>query len=245
MGFPIGYTAPCLPKGQQKGDEYEDARLTLLGNSWQVGVIVWLLAQLFAPLGLCGKLSVAEIIKRLTPGHSTQLQTLLMRPPFHRPGQIKLVSSRGLTQKLLGIVSMKGEDLLLQGSSELLVKHHRLRMSIPSKLWRWRAIAGWKWKSHGDHINVLELRAILTSIRWWVKRKRCTSSKFLHLTDSLVCLHSLCRGRTSSKKMRRTLIRINAIILAADLHPVWGYVHTKENPADRPSRRPYRRKWGK
>ena len=31
----------------------------------------------------------------------------------------------------------------------------------------------------------------------------------------------------------------------ADLHPLWGYIHTSQNPADRPSRRPVRRKWAK
>ena len=244
-GFPVGYTSPCVPKGMQKGVDFEDSRLTLIGNSWQVGVIMWLLYQLCRPLGLCDQFSVEQIIQSLTPGKGSQLQTLLLRPPLHRAGVVKRTSSRELTKKLLGIVSVKGEDLLLQADTEMTVKHHRLRTSIPARLWKWRTVAGWSWRSQTDHINVLELRAILTSIRWWVKKKRCTSSRFLHLTDSLVCLHSLCRGRTSSKKMRRTLIRINALLLATDLHPLWGYVHTKENPADRPSRRPYRRKWGR
>ena len=244
MGFPVGYTAPCVPKSDQKGEAYEDSRLTLIGNSWQVGVIVWLLSQLCAPLGLCEAVTVTDIIQRLTPGKSSCLQTMLLRP-LHHPGQVKAVSSRNLVKKMLGIISVKGEDLLLQANSELLVKHHRLRASIPSKLWKWADVAGWAWKPNRDHINVLELRAILTTIRWWVKRKKISSSKFLHLTDSLVCLHTLCRGRTSSRKMRRTLTKINALLLAADLHPMWGYVHTKSNPADKPSRRPFRRKWGK
>ena len=245
MGFPVGYTAPCVAKAEQRGEAYEDSRLTLLGNSWQVGVIVWLLSQLFAPLGLCEHLTVDAIIKLLTPGQGSHLQTLLLRPPLHRVGQVRCKSSQELVKKLLGIVSVKGEDLLLQSGTDPAVKHHRLRASIPAKLWKWRTVAGWSWRSSSDHINVLELRSILTSVRWWVKKKKCTSSRFLHLTDSLVCLHSLCRGRTSSRKMRRTLIRINALLLATDLHPLWGYVHTKQNPADRPSRRPYRRKWGR
>ena len=245
MGFPLGYTAPCVAKGEQRGEYYEDSRLSLIGNSWQVGVIVWLLCQLCSPLGLCEKLSVAEILRRLTPGQGSCLQTLLLRPPLHRPGPVRDISSRALVKKMLGIISMKGEDLLLQSTSELLVKHHRLRASIPARLWKWRTVAGWRWSSHSDHINILELRAVLTTIQWWVKRKKCTSSRFLHLTDSLVCLHSLCRGRTSSRRLRRTLIRVNALLLAADLHPVWGYVHTKQNPADKPSRRPYKRRWGK
>eukprot|EP00435_Cladocopium_sp_Y103_P018392 s123_g4.t1 len=147
MGFPVGYTAPCLPKGEQKGETYEDSRLTLLGNSWQVGVIAWLLCQLCGPRGLCKMLSVDDIIKALTPGAGVHLQTLLLRPPLARAGQIKCQSSGTLVKKLLGLVSIKGEDLLLQADSELHVKHHRLRASIPAKLWRWRTEMG-KMKRH-------------------------------------------------------------------------------------------------
>ena len=52
MGFPLDYTASCLPKGQQKGDAYADLRHTLIGNSWHVSVITWLMKELFHPLGL-------------------------------------------------------------------------------------------------------------------------------------------------------------------------------------------------
>ena len=245
MGFPLEYTAPCVVKGARKGEDYEDARLTLIGNSWQVSVIVWLLCQLCAPLGLCEALTVQEIIQALTPGMGGRLQTLLLRPPLHRPGSVKSKSSQSLLKKMLGLISVKGEDLLLQAHSETLVRFHRLRASIPPKLWKWQIVAGWKWRTSGDHINVLELRAILTTLRWWVKKRRCRSSRLLHLTDSLVCLHALTRGRSSSRKLRRTLTKINALILAANLYPLWGYVHTSVNPADRPSRRPYRRKWGR
>ena len=243
MGFPVGYTAPCVPKQERRGEDYDDCRLTLLGNSWQVGVIVWLLAQLCAPLGLCGEWSASRIVSSLTPGVGTTLQSTMLRPPLLRGGPVRSSSSSKLVRKLLGLISMKGEDLLLQASTETLVRFHRLRASIPSKLWRWKEVAGWAWRTHTDHINVLELRAILTSVRWWVVRRGVTSKRFMHLTDSLVCLHCLSRGRTSSKKLRRTLIRINALLLATCLHPVWGYIHTSQNPADRPSRRPFRRKW--
>ena len=47
MGFPLNFTAGCLPKSKQKGSEYNDCRLTLLGNSWNVIVIASLFSQLF------------------------------------------------------------------------------------------------------------------------------------------------------------------------------------------------------
>lgn len=84
---------------------------------------------------------------------------------------------------------------------------------------------------------MLELRATLTSIKWRVERLHQLDVRCLHLVDSLVVLHSLTRGRSSSRKMRRTLMRVNSYLLASGLHPLWGYVDTDQNPADRPSRR--------
>ena len=163
-----------------------------------------------------------------------------------RPGR-KLVGHSNelkVVSKLLTLVSMKGEDLLLQASSEDQVKYHRLRASVPANLWRWKTITGWKWKDGSEHINVLEMRAVLTSLRWRIEKQKITKSKFVHMLDSLVCLHSLSRGRSSSRKLKRSLLRINALLLASHCHPVWTYVHTKDNPADAPSRRPRKRKWG-
>ena len=148
-------------------------------------------------------------------------------------------------KKLGGLVSVKGEDLLLQAPTENLVRFHRLRASIPGRLWKWRTVCGWQWQSHSDHINVLEMRAAFTSVKWRVLKGKMSSKKFLHLTDSLVCLHALSRGRSSSRKLRRTLVKLNSYLLVANLHPVWGYIHTSQNPADRPraawqSKIPYR-----
>lgn len=36
VGIPVGYTRPCVCKQEQKGDSWNDIRLTLVGNSWQV-----------------------------------------------------------------------------------------------------------------------------------------------------------------------------------------------------------------
>ena len=115
MGFPIGYTAPCLPKQEQKGESYDDARLTLLGNSWQVGVIVWLLSQLCAPLGLCRQWDASEIVQALTPGVGANLQSILLRPPLTRSGPVLSTSSSLLVRKLLGLISMKGEGYSCRG----------------------------------------------------------------------------------------------------------------------------------
>ena len=236
MGFPIGYTAACVPKSQSKGSEVNDTRLSLIGNSWNVTVIVWLLGQLLAPLGISPRVSPQEAVNCTSPGRGKALQTLLRRPKHvgHRY-QLPCASDQAaleLNRKLTGLVSIKGEDILLASSSEAQTKHHRLRSSVPARLWKWRTICGWKWTGSPEHINCLELRAVLTTVKWRLKKLRECRSKFIHLVDSQVVLHALSRGRSSSRKLRRTLLRINSLLLATGSSGVWAYmsIHHKTQP---------------
>ena len=144
---------------------------------------------------------------------------------------------RQLTEKLVTLVSAKGEDVMLQVSGE--TRHpQRFRRTIPPSLWRWKEICGWRWRDqHSDHINRLELRAIYTALRWRLLRRKEVRTKFLHLTDSMVCLHVLNRGRSSSSRIQTLLYRIGSLMLASGMHACVSYVATHLNPADRPSRR--------
>ena len=237
MGFPLNFTATCFPKSRQHGQSYMDARHTLIGNTWNVQVVTWLLSNLFHPLGMTPIQSLSQVVSQLTPGRSSCLRGYLARPPIRVPRGPGLQDTHAiLARKLSSFVSIKGEDILLQSPTEGTLKFHRLRTGVPAKLWRWRVIAGWRWKYGNAHINELELRAVLTTLSWRLERRRQFSSRFVHLVDSLVVLHCLSRGRSSARKLRRPLSQINSLLLAADVHPVWAYVSTKQNPADRPSR---------
>lgn len=242
LGFPIGYTTQCLPKALHGTESHSDCRLSLLGNSWSVPVVCWLLSCLFHILGFIPRIGVQQIVDRLAPGQAATLQGLLLRPPMTWSTRT-LPGSNLLVKKLCGLVSLKGEDLLVQHHTDVPVKYHRLRLSVPAKLWRWQTVTGWKWTGEPEHINVLELRATLTAMRWRVERLHQMDIRCIHLVDSLVVLHALSRGRSSSRKMRRTLMRLNSYLLASGLHPTWGYVDTHQNPADRPSRRGVKKKW--
>lgn len=248
MGFPIGYTLRCFPKSKSGGADHTDARLSLIGNSWNVTVVTWLLSQLLFQLGLGRELSAQDCVLSTAPGQSSSLQGLLLRPPMS--GHLVKVSQNSkdaltLVKKLTGVVSIKGEDIMLNAPSDVQSKHQRLRASIPSRLWRWRTICGWRWKGEPEHINCLELRAALTTLRWRFEKKLQVRVKFVHLVDSLVVLHALSRGRSSSRKLRRSLLKTNAFLLATGSTASWAYVHTSDNPADRPSRRPVRKQWVK
>ena len=190
MGFPPNYTLQCMKKEYHGTVAHEDCRLSLVGNSWAVGVVAWLLQQLLGPLGVTSPTSLSDIMTELTPGKSPHLQTLLLRPPFGQANKTFSPSDH-LAAKLAGLVSIKGEDLMLQSVSEVPVKHHRLRTGIPGRLWRWKPVSGWKWKGDEEHINVLEARAVLTTLKWRVLQHKQLNIRCVHRVDSLVVLHAL------------------------------------------------------
>ena len=235
LGFPLHFTVPCCSKSDRKGAHHQDTRLTLLGNTWSVPVVAWLLNQLLSKLGISPEMSPQDIVSKCRTDGSTALQGRLVRMPIRSvptaPG-----CEKQLAFKLGNLISLKGEDILISTPSTQLVKFHRLRASVPSRLWRWRIVSGWRWTRGREHINSLELRAILNAVRWRVERQGHQGVRMLHLTDSLVCLHALTRGRTSSKKLRSTMSRINSLLLCSNSQVLWGYAHTDSNPADKPSR---------
>eukprot|EP00435_Cladocopium_sp_Y103_P046961 s855_g13.t1 len=143
LGFPLNYTEHCMAKQHWKSTAWEDMRKTLLGNTWSVPVVVLLLKQLIERLGLVSPASVQDLVARCAPGRGCHLQTVLQRPPIRReaPG---VFPDQGLARRLSTLVSVKGEDLMIQGATEPLVKHQRLRQTVPSRLWKWHEIAGWR-----------------------------------------------------------------------------------------------------
>ncbi|CAL1145402.1 unnamed protein product [Cladocopium goreaui] len=146
MGFPRGYTMQAQKKALQGTPDHEASRLTMIGNSWNVTIVAWLLNHLGYILGLHALMSPQQVIERTAPGAGPGLQSFLQRPPM-RPTR----ASPGhhlehrLVRKLTTLVSLKGEDLLLQAGSEDVVKYHRLRASLPARLWKWRVAASWQW----------------------------------------------------------------------------------------------------
>lgn len=236
LGFPVGYTINCVPKNEQKSVAWNDTRLSLLGNTWCVQVIAVLLGQLFSRLGWIPVTDCAAVVNACRPGQQSLVQGRLLRLPLGPQRGQGTLDPQVLSRKLANLVSIKGEDIMLTSTSSQLVRYHRLRASVPSKLWRWGVVAGWQWKGGKEHINSLELRAIVTSFKWRLQHQRHFKCRLVHLTDSLVCLHALSRGRSSSRKLRRSMAKLNSLVLVTGVQPVWGYLHTSQNPADRPSR---------
>ena len=250
MGLPLDYTHHCWAKAHRKQDPvgWEDCRMSLIGVSGSVPVLAFLLRHLLCPRGLCSNMTAAQIQHQCQPGTKLQLNEFLVRPPWSEQNRrLAAGNDANFVRKLGSLMSTKGSDVLLQSSTEPVKSYDRLRTSVPSNLWRWKTACSWGWKrpqfGNREHINALELRAALTAIKWRVLRARNRRKRFLHLVDSLVSLHVVNKGRSSSRKLRSVIKKISAWLLLSANACVLGYVDTGQNPADAPSRRGHKRKW--
>lgn len=254
MFLPIGYTYHCCTKTIRKQNplQWDDWRMTLIGSSWHVGVVSFLLQELLANLGLLPSKTLVQTLARLRPGSAESLGALLFRPAFatRKPffeSTRDLIKEQNLVSRLCHLVSTKGTDVLLKSTTDTVPTSHRFRQSIPPKLWRWKVVCGWRWpvSPHGpQHINKLEIKAIYTSLKWRIFQQKVSKHKCLHLVDSMVSLQILNKGRSSSHKLRLVCKKIASLLIASRILLVLSYVESSRNPADRPSRKPQKRKWG-
>ena len=76
-------------------------------------------------------------------------------------------------------------------------------------------------------------------MKWRTRARRRPGCKYLYLLDSKVAIAVATKRRSSSRKLLRTLRKMDALELAAHFAPIYGYVRSQANPADGPSRRRY------
>ena len=249
LGFPVGYTLHAVDKATIKSTPLhaEDVQMTLLGSTWSIPIVAFLLLQLLQPRNLCLVQTLSELLNGLFADEPVLGSSLLtwrgLDPQACSDDQDLSIL---LNSKLLTLMSAKGADVMIQASHGSR-NFQRFRTSVPANLWSWRTVCGFPWApGEGDHINRLELRAVYTALRWRVLRRNNIRCRLLHLTDSMVCLHVLSRGRSSSRKIQSLMFRVSSLLLAAGLQTYVAYVSSATNPADRPSRHlRVKRKWSK
>ena len=108
------------------------------------------------------------------------------------------------------------------------------RRSYEAGRWRWRII--FAYGARDSHINVGELRAVLTSVRWRCRQVHCIHKRSLHLCDSQVAIGVFVKGRSSSHVLSYVIHRLNCLQLDGGLVSDYTFVRTDHNPADKPSR---------
>lgn len=87
-----------------------------------------------------------------------------------------------------------------------------------------------------EHINALELRAVLLALHWALSFPSSRSSRVYLLVDSTVTFFTLWKGRCSSPQLLWIMRKISALLLASGILLLTGWLPSAVNPADAPSR---------
>ena len=109
------------------------------------------------------------------------------------------------------------------------------RQSVQAAWWKWEPVFAQQWKRKG-HINVLELEALLLSVKHQVERFKMSNCRIFHISDSYVTISVVSKGPSSSQQLQRVMKRLAAILLAHGLFLIVAHVESTENPTDHSSR---------
>lgn len=131
-------------------------------------------------------------------------------------------------------VEIKGSDIRLD--TDVVFKPSSCpRSAIDPLKWEWRHGRAFKWRFQ-QHINLLELKALLHAVQWRSRRTGYHSFRTMILCDSQAVIAVVAKGRSSSKQVNFILRRLCALCLSLNVYLLVCYVDTAANPADRASR---------
>ena len=105
------------------------------------------------------------------------------------------------------------------------------RKSLDASRWKWKVVLASPLS--GQHINALELRAIVATLTWRLRKSVSIGKRFTHCIDSQVCMAVCAKGGSSSRiPLCRILHTLNSLSLASSTHTLYAYIRTADNPAD-------------
>ena len=109
------------------------------------------------------------------------------------------------------------------------------RGSVNPNKWIWHTAHHWPFKRE-EHINLLELRALIHTFEWRLRKSAFGDCRPLHLTDSQVALSVSVKGRSSSRRLNNLLKKFAVLQVGGGIFPLLAWVESEANPADAPSR---------
>jgi hypothetical protein len=147
----------------------------------------------------------------------------------------------------VGITSyMSRPDIMIESQQDSEERVHFVSQLLSSTVAssNWRTIVSHPWQQQGEHINVLEVRAALTAVRWSLSLPSSIQSsgeqwcgrRLLLVSDSAASLGSINKGRSSSHSLLRPLRTIAALVLGSGIQLSVVWIPSADNPADGPSR---------
>ena len=108
------------------------------------------------------------------------------------------------------------------------------RSSVDPDKWRWQPIFNFLFKNP-QPINELELVALINLVRWKSRNAGKFGKRFLVLNDNQVVIAVTAKGRSSSHRLARLMLKYCSLVLATWSAPCLAYV--RSSPADECPRR--------
>jgi len=226
--YPVGITREVFTaKERQHKINFEDARLSAIGEGFHCGAVGWLLNKALLHWKVDTRFVTAQSIvdeyfaqplvdKGFLPegkhSHELSMTRALVAYQSHVGGEVRSMPTR----------QFQGDTWPRHG--------------IPAEWWKWSTVLSFPW-AEAESINMLEARALLHALRWRARSQFFVGSRCIHLLDSQVCLGALRKWRSPSPAFNRVVTRISSVILASSCKVVFVYVPTESNPADVPSRK--------
>ena len=116
---------------------------------------------------------------------------------FGKDGGARLLNVR-LIHQYLRRMEFRGSDVRLE--LEVVYRPDAVvRTTVDPGRWVWKTAQSCRWRRN-EHINLLELRAILRSLEWRARSASFHSCRFLHLSDSQICLAVLTKVEAAQER---------------------------------------------
>ena len=239
MGYGFGHTELCLSASSIKQSKinFEDTRQALLGDAFSVASFG------IAAAGLCRRF--LHIRK-----YSSVVNRLGMAPGFCAPPQCELPIQRRLVyggssevvtrdphqlnRVLLTRTNHSGSDVRISTGALINPKAFP-RQPVNSSWWAWRHVFQVRW-GRKEHINLLELRSIILTVRHLISHLHAADMRLFHVADSYICISVISKGRSSSFRVNSLLKQLNALLLAFNLYIILAHIESSDNPTDGASR---------
>ena len=236
-GLGFGHTSLCWNAGKIKGDPkgFEDMRKSLIGDGFSCFSFAFVAAQVTWKFHAIGDYSLLWDRMGMAPGYCCPVNIKCALGRTLQYGNLDGPQNvQDLHRCLLRRVNHTGSDIRISTGT---VMNPRCfpRQSVAADWWAWKKVFAFKW-SRQDHINNLELRAILHSVEWRINHLKECVVRIFHLTDSYVCMSIIGKGRSSSQMLQPLLKRLAALLMAYDIFLCTCHVESLDNPTDEASR---------
>ena len=223
LGFRPGHTeAAAIARGLKVDDRKSmHLRDTLLGQSIHCGTLALLMAS---------PLHAWDLLPELPSLDDVDLSNLKATRDEGRPSE-----ARRLARMYASYSTHRGNEIRLESGPRRTLQRPSWQQ-LDARQWNWRTVISCQWEIEGDSMPALETRAVLLTLQWRARSVARLKRKFIHLSDSQSALGCLTKHRSGACSLNYLVERSTAIQLASFMEPIFAFVRTHINPADKPSR---------